>query len=115
METGAENTDLCVAQDLKTFYVQLKDINHFFKCYEAVAEDKETNSDMRDHRNNVGEIAMPKFKIVKVHSFRIGDKCYAKGEIVELSEEDAERFNGADFLEPFEEQRPKPEKVRRKG
>lgn len=36
METGAENADLCVAQDLKTFYMQLKDMNHFFKCYEAV-------------------------------------------------------------------------------
>ncbi len=36
METGAGNADLCVAQDLKTFYIQLKDMNHFFKCYEAV-------------------------------------------------------------------------------
>ena len=36
METGAENADLCVAQDLKTFYIQLKDMNHFFKYYEAV-------------------------------------------------------------------------------
>jgi len=36
MEMGAENADLCVAQDLKTFYIQLKDMNHFFKCYEAV-------------------------------------------------------------------------------
>jgi uncharacterized linocin/CFP29 family protein len=36
METGAENADLCVAQDLKTFYVQLRDMNHFFKVYEAV-------------------------------------------------------------------------------
>ncbi len=36
METGVENADLCVAQDLKTFYIQLKDMNHFFKCYEAV-------------------------------------------------------------------------------
>ncbi|MFQ6064127.1 MAG: family 1 encapsulin nanocompartment shell protein [Candidatus Bathyarchaeia archaeon] len=36
METGAENADLCVAQDLKTFYLQLQDMNHFFKCYEAV-------------------------------------------------------------------------------
>ena len=70
---------------------------------------------MRDHRHNIGETAMPKFKIVKVHSFRIGDKRYAKGEIVELSEEDAERFKGADFLEPIEEQRSKQEKTRRKG
>lgn len=36
MKSGAENADLCVAQDLKTFYLQLKDMNHFFKCYEAV-------------------------------------------------------------------------------
>ena len=57
---------------------------------------------------------MPKFKIVKVHSFRIRDKRYSKGEIVELSEEDAERFKGADFLEPIVEQR-KPEKARKKG
>ena len=48
------------------------------------AENKETNSNMRDHRHNVGEIAMPKFKIVKVHSFRIGDKRYSKDEIVEF-------------------------------
>lgn len=70
---------------------------------------------MRDHGHNVGEKAMPKFKIVKVHSFRIGDKRYAKGEVVELSEEDAERFKRVDFLEPMEEQRSKPEKTRRKG
>jgi uncharacterized linocin/CFP29 family protein len=36
METGAENADLCVAQDLKTFYKELRDMNHFFKVYEAV-------------------------------------------------------------------------------
>jgi len=36
MESGAENADLCVAQDLKTFYIQLRDMNHFFKVYEAV-------------------------------------------------------------------------------
>ena len=58
---------------------------------------------------------MPKFKIVKVHSFRIDDKRYSKGEIVELSTEDAERFKGADFLEPMEKQRSKQEKARRKG
>ena len=57
---------------------------------------------------------MPKYKIVKVHSFRIRDKRYSKGEIIELSEENAQRFKGADFLEPIEEQR-KPEKTRRKG
>ena len=78
------------------------------------AEDKATNSDMRDHGHNVGEVVMPKFKIVKVHSFRIGDKRYSKGVVVELSEEDAERFKEADFLEPVEEQR-KPEKAHRKG
>jgi len=49
-----------------------------------------------------------------VHSFCIRDKRYSKGEVVELSEEDAERFKGADFLEPMKEQR-KPEKARRKG
>ena len=58
---------------------------------------------------------MPKFKIVKVHSFRIGDKRYSKGDIIELSEEDAERFKGTDFLEAVEEQRSKPEKTRKKG
>lgn len=58
---------------------------------------------------------MPKFKIVKVDSFRIGDKRYDKGDVVELSEEDAERFKGADFLEPMEKQRSKPEGARRKG
>jgi len=58
---------------------------------------------------------MPKFKIVKVHSFRIDDKRYSKGEVVELSEEDAERFKGTDYLELIEEQRLKPEKTRRKG
>jgi len=79
------------------------------------AEDKEANSNMRDHGHNVGEMVMPKFKIVKVHSFRIGDKRYSKGEVVELSEEDAERFKGADFLEPIVEQRSKPEKTRKKG
>jgi len=68
---------------------------------------------MRDHRHNVGETAMPKFKIVKVHSFRIGDKRYSKGDIIELSEEDTERLKGADFLEPIQKQR-KPEKARRK-
>jgi len=57
---------------------------------------------------------MTKFKIVKVHSFRIGGKRYAQGDTIELSEEDAERFKGADFLEPIGEQR-KPEKTRRKG
>jgi len=77
------------------------------------AENKETDSNMRDHGHNVGETAMPKFKIVKVDSFRIRDKRYNKGDIVELSEEDAERFKGADFLEPMEEQR-KPEKAHRK-
>ena len=40
---------------------------------------------------------MPRFKIVKVHSFRIRDKRYSKGEIVELSKEDAEHFKGADL------------------
>ena len=59
-------------------------------------------------------MVMPRFKIVKVHSFRIRDKRYSKGDIIELSEEDAKRFQGADFLEPMKEQR-KPEKVRRKG
>ena len=58
---------------------------------------------------------MPKFKIVKVHSFRIDDKRYSKGEVVELSEEDAERFKGADYLEPVKEERRKQEKARRKG
>jgi len=80
----------------------------------SCAEDTATDSDMRDHGHNVGEIVMPKFKIVEVHSFRICDKRYAKGEIVELSEEDTERFKGADFLEPIVEQR-KLEKASRKA
>ena len=58
---------------------------------------------------------MPRFKIVKVHSFRIGKKRYAKGDTIELSEEDAERFKGADFLQLVEKQKPKSEKARRKG
>ena len=36
IKSGAENADLCVAQDLKTFYMQTFDMNHHFKCYEAV-------------------------------------------------------------------------------
>jgi uncharacterized linocin/CFP29 family protein len=36
MKSGAENADLCVAQDLKTFYMQTVDMNHHFKVYEAV-------------------------------------------------------------------------------
>jgi hypothetical protein len=43
---------------------------------------------------------MPKFKIVKVHSFRLGSKRYNKGETIELSEEDAKRLTPSDFLEP---------------
>jgi hypothetical protein len=61
---------------------------------------------------------MPKFKIVKVHSFRIDNKRYAKGETIELSEEDAERLKGADFLEviPKETETEKLEKTKeRKG
>ncbi|MGF3572209.1 MAG: hypothetical protein ACQXXG_02130 [Candidatus Bathyarchaeia archaeon] len=60
---------------------------------------------------------MAKFKIVKVHSFRIGSKRYAKGEIIELSEEDAERLKGADFLEPIKEESEteKPDRTKRKG
>jgi hypothetical protein len=72
---------------------------------------------MRDHGHYVGGIVVPKFKIVKVQSFRIGKKRYSKGEIVELSEEDAERFKGADFLEPIveESKSEKSEKARKKG
>jgi uncharacterized linocin/CFP29 family protein len=36
MKSGAENGDLCVAQDFKTFYMQTMDMNHHFKAYEAV-------------------------------------------------------------------------------
>jgi len=71
---------------------------------------KKASSNMRDHGHNVGETAMPKFRIVKVYSFRIGSKRYSKGEVVELSEESAEGFKGADFLEPVEKQQSKPEK-----
>jgi hypothetical protein len=60
---------------------------------------------MRDNGYNVGELAMAKFKIVKVHSFRIGNKRYRKGETIELSDEDAQRLKGADFLEPVKEEK----------
>jgi uncharacterized linocin/CFP29 family protein len=36
MKSGAENADVCVAQDLKTFYMQALDLSHHFKVYEAV-------------------------------------------------------------------------------
>jgi len=36
IKSGAENADLCVAQDLKTFYMQTVDMNHHFRVYEAV-------------------------------------------------------------------------------
>ena len=36
MKSGAENADLCVAQDFKTFYMERVDMNHQFKVYEAV-------------------------------------------------------------------------------
>jgi len=68
---------------------------------------------MRDNWHNVGESAMPKFTIVKVHSFRIGNRRYAKGETIELSEEEAERLKGADFLETIKEE--KTEKTPRKS
>jgi hypothetical protein len=54
---------------------------------------------------------MPKFRIVKVHSFRIGNKRYAKGETIELSEEDAKRLTPSDFLELMTSEGPeKPKK-----
>jgi len=59
---------------------------------------------MRSHRHNVGELGMPKFKILKVHSFRIDDKRYSKGDMIELSEEDAKRLTPSDFLEPVPEE-----------
>jgi len=46
---------------------------------------------------------MAKFKIVKVHSFRLGGKRYSKGDVIELSEEDAKRLAPSDFLEPVPE------------
>ncbi|MEM3366218.1 MAG: hypothetical protein QXM93_07340 [Candidatus Methanomethyliaceae archaeon] len=36
LKTGAENADLCVAQDLHTFYMRIVDMNHHFRAYEAV-------------------------------------------------------------------------------
>jgi len=36
IKSGAENADLCVAQDLQTFYMQTFDMNHHFKVYEAL-------------------------------------------------------------------------------
>ena len=59
---------------------------------------------MRGHGRNVGELAMAKFKIVKVHSFRLGDKRYNKGDTIELSDVDAKRLAPSDFLEPVPEQ-----------
>ena len=59
---------------------------------------------MRDYRHNVGELAMAKFRIVKVHSFRVGDKRYNKGDTIELSDVDAKRLAPSDFLEPVPEQ-----------
>ena len=70
---------------------------------------------MRNHRNHVGDVAMAKFKVVKVHSFRYKDKRYAQGETVELSDEDAKRFARLDFLEPVKEEAPKEEKPRKKS
>lgn len=66
---------------------------------------------MRNHWNHVGDVAMTKFRVVKVHSFRYKDKRYAQGEIVELSDEDAKRFAALDFLEPIKEKPKKPEKL----
>ena len=65
---------------------------------------------MRDYRHNVGELAMPKFKLVKVHSFRVGDKRYNKGDTIELSDVDAKRLAPSDFLEPVPEEPEKPKK-----
>jgi len=59
---------------------------------------------MRSHRHNVGELVMAKFKVVKVHSFRVGGKRYNKGDTIELSEEDAKRLTPSDFLEPVPEE-----------
>jgi hypothetical protein len=58
---------------------------------------------------------MPKFRVVKVQSFRYKDKRYAQGEIVELSGEDAKRFAALDFLEPIKQEAPKEEKPRKKS
>ena len=70
---------------------------------------------MRNHRNHVGDVAMAKFKVVKVQSFRYKDKRYAQGETVELSDEDAKRFAALDFLEPVKEEAPREEKPRKKN
>ena len=59
---------------------------------------------MRGYGHYVGELAMAKFKVVKVHSFRIGGKRYNKGDTIELSEEDAKRLAPSDFLEPVAEE-----------
>lgn len=61
----------------------------------------------------VSDVAMPKFKVVKVHSFRYKDKRYAQGETVDLSDEDARHFAKLDFLEPIEEEPKKPEKLQK--
>jgi hypothetical protein len=47
---------------------------------------------------------MAKFKVVKVHSFRLGGKRYSKGDTIELSEVDAKRLAPSDFLEPVPEE-----------
>jgi len=36
IESGRANADLAVASDIRTYYSQLKDMNHFFKVYSAV-------------------------------------------------------------------------------
>ena len=59
---------------------------------------------MRSYRHYVGELAMAKFRIVKVHSFRLGGKRYNKGDIIELSDGDAKRLTPSDFLEPVPEE-----------
>jgi len=49
---------------------------------------------------------MAKFKVVKVSLFGYGNKDYATGDIIELSEEEAKRLTPCDYLEPL----PEPEK-----
>jgi len=76
METGAENADLCAAQDLKDLLQGAQGHEPLLQSIRSRgAEDKATNSHLRNHRNHVDDDTM-KFKVVKVQSFRYKDKRY---------------------------------------
>lgn len=47
-----------------------------------------------------------KFKVVKVSSFTYKGRDYAEGDVVELSEADANRLTPCDYLKPVPEPKP---------